>query len=59
MNEINEVTMHATMQAHKDGGVPIIHLKVGKHDAYHIGYLIHFFEASLCDERILIRRQSI
>ena len=46
MNEINEVTMHATMQAHKDGGVPIIHLNVGKHDAFHIGYLIYFFEAA-------------
>ncbi|WP_172370001.1 glucose-6-phosphate isomerase [Sporosarcina jiandibaonis] len=46
MNEINEVTMHATMQAHRDGGVPIIHLNVGKHDAYHIGYLIYFFEAA-------------
>ncbi len=46
MNEINEVTMRATMQAHEGGGVPLIHLKVGKHDAYHIGYLIYFFELS-------------
>lgn len=46
MNEINEVTMRATMQAHDDGGVPLIHLTIGKHDAYHIGYLIYFFELS-------------
>ncbi|MBE1556307.1 glucose-6-phosphate isomerase [Sporosarcina limicola] len=46
MNEINEVTLRATMQAHDDGGVPLIHLTVGKHDAYHIGYLIYFFELS-------------
>ncbi|MCZ2258458.1 glucose-6-phosphate isomerase [Sporosarcina sp. G11-34] len=46
MNEINEVTLRATMQAHDDGGVPLIHLTVGKHDAYHIGYLIYFFEIS-------------
>ncbi len=46
MNEINEVTMQATMKAHSDGGVPLIHITIGKHDAYHIGYLIYFFELS-------------
>ena len=46
MNEINDVTLRATMQAHDAGGVPLIHLTVGKHDAYHIGYLIYFFEVS-------------
>ncbi|MFJ7936146.1 glucose-6-phosphate isomerase [Sporosarcina sp. NPDC096371] len=46
MNEINEVTLHATMEAHEAGGVPLILLKVGNHDAYHIGYLIYFFEIS-------------
>lgn len=44
MNEINDVTLEATMQAHKDGGVPIVHLTVGQQDAYHIGYTIYFFE---------------
>lgn len=46
MNEINEVTLRATMQAHEAGGVPLILLQVGKHDAYHIGYLIYFFETA-------------
>lgn len=46
MNEINDVTLQATMQAHNDGGVPLIHLTVAKYDAYHIGYLIYFFEMS-------------
>ncbi|AOV08590.1 glucose-6-phosphate isomerase [Sporosarcina ureilytica] len=44
MNEINDVTLQATMEAHQDGGVPLIHLTVGKKDAYHIGYIIYFFE---------------
>lgn len=44
MNEINDVTLEATMQAHHDGGVPLIHLTVAKHDAFHLGYLIYFFE---------------
>lgn len=44
MNEINDVTLEATMQAHKDGGVPLVHLIVDKQDAYHIGYTIYFFE---------------
>ncbi len=34
------------MQAYETGGVPVIHLEVGKHDAYHIGYLIYFFQLS-------------
>ncbi len=46
MNEINEVTLRATMEAHEAGGVPLILLQVGKHDAYHIGYLIYFFETA-------------
>lgn len=46
MNEINEVTLQATMEAHQAGGVPLIKLTVGKHDAYHIGYLIYFFETA-------------
>ncbi len=44
MNEINDVTLQATMQAHQDGGVPLVHLTVGNQDAYHIGYTIYFFE---------------
>lgn len=45
-NEINEVTMRGAMQAHEDGGVPVLHLEVARQDAYHIGYLIYVFELS-------------
>lgn len=44
MNEINDVTLQATMQAHKDGGVPLVHVTVDRQDAYHIGYTMYFFE---------------
>ncbi|KAA0966918.1 glucose-6-phosphate isomerase [Sporosarcina sp. ANT_H38] len=46
VNEINEVMMHGAMEAHKDGGVPVLRLEVAKQDAYHIGYLIYFFQLS-------------
>jgi len=46
LNEINEVMMHGAMEAHQDGGVPLLRLEVAKQDAYHIGYLIYFFQLS-------------
>lgn len=46
LNEINVVMMHSAMEAHQDGGVPVLRLEVAKQDAYHVGYLIYFFEIS-------------
>lgn len=46
LNEINEVMMHGAMEAHQDGGVPVLRLEVAKQDAYHVGYLIYFFQLS-------------
>ncbi|AMQ07753.1 glucose-6-phosphate isomerase [Sporosarcina psychrophila] len=46
LNEINEVMMHGAMEAHRDGGVPLLRLEVAKQDAYHVGYLIYFFQLS-------------
>ncbi len=54
MNEINDVTLQATMQAHHDGGVPLMHITADKHDAYHIGYLIYFFEAAVAMSAYLL-----
>ena len=46
LNEINEVMMHGAMEAHRDGGVPLLRLEAAKQDAYHVGYLIYFFQLS-------------
>jgi glucose-6-phosphate isomerase len=41
---VNEQAMRATAVAHVDGGVPVIKLSLGRLDAYHLGYLLTFFE---------------
>lgn len=46
LNEINEVMMQGAMEAHQDGGVPLLRLEAAKQDAYHVGYLIYFFQLS-------------
>lgn len=44
MNYVNQQAMKGTLMAHVDGGVPNIIINVPKLNAYHIGYLIYFFE---------------
>ncbi|MBO0588902.1 glucose-6-phosphate isomerase [Sporosarcina sp. E16_8] len=46
LNEINEVMMHGAMEAHIEGGVPVLRIDVAKQDEYNLGYLIYFFELS-------------
>lgn len=46
LNKINNLTLKATINAHRDGNVPIIKLKVPSLDTYNIGKLIYFFEVS-------------
>lgn len=43
LNEINNLAMEGMKKAHYEGDVPVIQLSLPRLDAYHIGYLIHFF----------------
>jgi len=43
LHEFNKKSLIGAAMAHKDGGVPVIHLEIAKYDAFHIGYLIYFF----------------
>lgn len=42
--EVNNQAIDGTTIAHVDGGVPNIAITVERFDAYHLGYLIYFFE---------------
>ena len=44
LTEINDCAAEGTIQAHVDGGVPVVELSVDKIDEYTIGQLIYFFE---------------
>ena len=46
MNYINNIAFEATIKAHYLGGVPNIHLEIGRMDEYNLGQLIYFFEKS-------------
>lgn len=46
MNYVNETAMKATMNAHRNGGVPNILLTLEDQSAYSIGQLIYFYEYS-------------
>lgn len=43
LHEFNMKSLIGAATAHKDGGVPVIHIEIEKYDAFHIGYLIYFF----------------
>lgn len=51
LNYISEISLHefnrkaliGTASAHKEGGVPVLHIEVEKYDAFHVGYLMYFF----------------
>lgn len=43
LNDINMLSVQGTMKAHYEGNVPVVQLVLPKLDAYHIGYLVHFF----------------
>jgi len=44
LTEINQAAYQATALAHREGGVPSLTLSLPKLDAFHLGYLIYFFE---------------
>lgn len=44
LTEINDCAAEGTIQAHVDGGVPVVEVSVDKIDEYTIGQLIYFFE---------------
>lgn len=44
LTQINDCAAEGTIQAHVDGGVPVVELSVDKIDEYTIGQLIYFFE---------------
>ena len=41
---INHAAYQATALAHREGGVPNLTLRLPKLDAYHLGFLLYFFE---------------
>ena len=43
LHEFNRKALIGTASAHKEGGVPVLHLEVEKYDTYHVGYLMYFF----------------
>jgi glucose-6-phosphate isomerase len=44
LTEINDCAAEGTIQAHVDGGVPVLELSVDMIDEYHLGQIIYFFE---------------
>ena len=44
LTEINDCAAEGTIQAHVDGGVPVLEITVDKIDEYTLGQLIYFFE---------------
>jgi glucose-6-phosphate isomerase len=46
LDYVNKKAEEGTLQAHVNGGVPNIRILLEKLDAYHIGYLLYYFEIS-------------
>lgn len=44
LNDVNRTALRATMQAHADGGVPVMRLVVPGLDAFSLGGLLYMFE---------------
>ena len=44
INEVNNVALEATVEAHDEGGVPEIKLELEEINEYNLGYLFYFFE---------------
>ena len=43
LHEFNKKALIGTGSAHRDGGVPVMHLEIENFDEYHIGYVMYFF----------------
>ena len=46
LDEINVKALEATIQAHRDGGIPVLEITVPDFSEYSLGALIYFFELS-------------
>ena len=46
LTAINHAAYQATALAHREGGVPSLTLRLPKLDAYHLGFLLYFFECA-------------
>ncbi|MGG0671154.1 glucose-6-phosphate isomerase [Lederbergia citrisecunda] len=46
LNDIKDRTFESALQAHTEGGVPNIILRIPKIDEFHFGYLVYFFQLS-------------
>jgi glucose-6-phosphate isomerase len=44
LTEINDCAMQGTIQAHLEGGVPVVEIDVDRIDEYTLGQMIYFFE---------------
>ena len=44
LTQINDCAAEGTIQAHVDGGVPVVEITIDKVDEYTIGQMIYFFE---------------
>lgn len=44
LHHVNQKAMQGTILAHNAGGIPVVVLEIPKLTAYHMGYLIYFFE---------------
>lgn len=47
MSYVNRMASDGTLLAHVDGGVPNMVVEIEKQDAYHLGYMIYFFEIAV------------
>lgn len=54
MNQINNIALQATKQAHFDGGVPVIEVSIPELNAQNLGALIYFFELSIAISALLL-----
>jgi len=44
VHDVNRIALAATLEAHRDGGVPCCRLEIDRLDASHLGALLYFFE---------------
>ena len=51
---INEKAMRGTLQAHKEGGVPVIEIELDELNEFEIGRAIYFFELSCAISGLLL-----
>ncbi|CAM11501.1 Glucose-6-phosphate isomerase [Candidatus Phytoplasma australiense] len=53
-SEINQIILQATKQAHIEGEVPNLEIVVSSLDAFHLGYLMYFFQKACAMSGLLL-----